>query len=74
MISKGFLFVLVSALAVANSRSAETSTAGVGVYSQPAPDTVDKDETRYSQPVRYFTIQLKTLTLISNHYNLLPFS
>lgn len=52
MISKGFLFVLVSALSIADSRSAENPSGG-GVYSQPAPDTsiISEKEGHYSQPV-----------------------
>lgn len=53
MNSKAFLFVLVSALAIADSRSAESPSNGGGVYSQPAPDTsiISEKEGHYSQPV-----------------------
>lgn len=53
MIYKGFLFALVGAAALASGQSAELTTGGGGggVYSQPAPDTTDK-EPHYSQPVR----------------------
>lgn len=50
MMFKGILFAVLSASAIANGRAAELPTAA-GVYSQPAPDTTDK-EPHYSQPVR----------------------
>lgn len=63
MIRQLFFLVLVGALAVADSRSADvsgtssSSGGGGGVYSQPAPDTtVAEKDIQYSQPVREFLI------------------
>lgn len=50
--NKGFLLaVAVGALAVASAQAAELSTSSAGVYSQPAPETTETKEIRYSQPV-----------------------
>lgn len=61
MIFKGlFVAGAAAALAIANSHAAEIGAASTnsGVYSQPAPDTTDK-EVRYSQPVRGEPLRLK---------------